>query len=1103
PDYSELAIICSSTIHLLSSTVETLRPLLWTTLLKLLTDPTYDSAIPVITKALTQIAPRLEPPKEGESNCGVGTREAVLCRCFSLLGSPLNNNRGPSILCFLQCYSPHVSVHIADLWAHKLPQLINYLQVSEWSESEWDSLLLELINNTVTTISCHDAQWPILMATQLSCQLSTTSVLPPDEADVVLSALAITTAVIEDKQVVSTHLDTILGKLKTNYTDSKACARAVGILSTAHLDLVLGRLETIAQTELSRRNSRLLGLMKDSKAEAEMEKCREALLDCYASIANRCPLMELLPKLDSLSTWIKSQITAAKEPSGKEAAMEAILNCAESLVRHKTEAKHTIKCRSKILDDVTHYIQNSKPDPMALKVTTALVKLPPSLVAEARTHILKICFDSVLSQEPPANGYDNTATMQTLKHLGELVEEILLDSVTPDRLDEITTLLEPWIKHRNSHQRLAAVITLRTALLAYYHHMNPAYQNPSTFNQSGDLVGHMVVRCFDSSGEVGKVAGHCAGIVLAICGVYEGRSHDPILEKIFDDLPEENTSWHMTEILCSKLHHHQLHKLTGRLLDGLTDIDPTACSNVSDVLAAVFTLKGAELYHYVKDILGSLLLQLTSSVNNPSNGVNAVVALAKHHPKQVIGILLKQPLPLHVSVSDCWRTLATDDSLSIFALEHLLQIISGSDLFDDQATHSNTPKIAALQPLAAVSALSEMVQSNSMVGYLRSNLPQLLPSLLTLTAAYIGTSPPVVTPSPSKPSIITNRDAYRIVPAKVVRECLQKVLLRVNCESGAEALVATSQLQHIDALVGAIPQLTLGVFQAFPQTLPKVLAVMGQYAASSCEPQRIIITAFYSESLAVQSVGSLCDAGVVDCLVANLLAGVNDPDHTVRAIALKGLSYISQLPQSQRQKHEDNVLTALMQGVDDTEGSVHTRIPVEAIRSLSTLLPCLNVETLVRIQNPVALRVKPFFEKEEIALRSVSLHLFGQLACSDETVSQVGYQDQVKSCLTCLILHLSEPEPSVVKACKFSLRKVSPVLGAEKVAAMFQDHLIDDGMLHYEQFIAALSKVIVEEMESVAVNMVTTSLTYTKSNWPNLRGNAALLTGNLLFLSFL
>lgn len=50
---------------------------------------------------------------------------------------------------------------------------------------------------------------------------------------------------------------------------------------------------------------------------------------------------------------------------------------------------------------------------------------------------------------------------------------------------------------------------------------------------------------------IGRIAGHCAGILLAIANVYEGHSHDPNIERIFDKLPEENTSWHMTKV-CLK-----------------------------------------------------------------------------------------------------------------------------------------------------------------------------------------------------------------------------------------------------------------------------------------------------------------------------------------------------------------------------------------------------------------------------------------------------------------------------------------------------------------------------------------------------------------------
>lgn len=61
-------------------------------------------------------------------------------------------------------------------------------------------------------------------------------------------------------------------------------------------------------------------------------------------------------------------------------------------------------------------------------------------------------------------------------------------------------------------------------------------------------------------------------------------------------------------------------------------------------------------------------------------------------------------------------------------------------------------------------ALSEMVDSDLIGELLRGNLAQLLPSLMTTLAAYIGATPPVLVSS--KTVVITNRDAYKIVPSR-------------------------------------------------------------------------------------------------------------------------------------------------------------------------------------------------------------------------------------------------------------------------------------------------------------------------------------------------
>lgn len=93
----------------------------------------------------------------------------------------------------------------------------------------------------------------------------------------------------------------------------QACARAVGLLSRVHLDIILERLESLANSELNRRSSRLLGLMKDARTDGEIERARITLLRCYAAIATQAPPSQLFPKLESgLIQWLLLQMSQAR-----------------------------------------------------------------------------------------------------------------------------------------------------------------------------------------------------------------------------------------------------------------------------------------------------------------------------------------------------------------------------------------------------------------------------------------------------------------------------------------------------------------------------------------------------------------------------------------------------------------------------------------------------------------------------------------------------------------------------------------------------------------------------------------------------------------------
>lgn len=89
--------------------------------------------------------------------------------------------------------------------------------------------------------------------------------------------------------------------------------------------------------------------------------------------------------------------------------------------------------------------------------------------------------------------------------LNFVVQELIMQSLSPATLDEIVTLLEPWLSRKKAEQRLPAIETLRDALQTYLDNVKFAYEGPTTFTQSGSLLARVVPRCTDSNKNIRKV----------------------------------------------------------------------------------------------------------------------------------------------------------------------------------------------------------------------------------------------------------------------------------------------------------------------------------------------------------------------------------------------------------------------------------------------------------------------------------------------------------------------------------------------------------------------------------------------------------------------
>lgn len=175
---------------------------------------------------------------------------------------------------------------------------------------------------------------------------------------------------------------------------------------------------------------------------------------------------------------------------------------------------------------------------------------------------------------------------------------------------------------------------------------------------------------------------------------------------------------------------------------------------------------------------------------------------------------------------------------------------------------------------------------------------------------------------------------------------------------------------------------------------------------------------------------------LVETIIATLLNSQTDSSAMVRQLTLRGLSHVSGLSEEERSKNTSFVFSALMQGLDDPESrckttpksdyvvvtsesfssTLETNVPLEAMLGLSKMLYSVDERQLEAIQVSAAVRIKPFYEKEDDRIRAAAFRLFGDLAKSYGSNYHIeAFKEQVNGNFICLLLHLSEENADVVK----------------------------------------------------------------------------------------
>ncbi|NXP10221.1 MROH1 protein, partial [Thinocorus orbignyianus] len=275
--------------------------------------------------------------------------------------------------------------------------------------------------------------------------------------------------------------------------------------------------------------------------------------------------------------------------------------------------------------------------------------------------------------------------------------------------------------------------------------------------------------------------------------------------------------------------------------------------------------------------------------------------------------------------------------------------------------------------------------------------------------------------------------------------------------------------------------------------LPLIVKNLVPTLGSVFDSQRVTTTAFFAELLNSNVVNDLI---LLETMVDNLTGRQKDPCLLVRMLALRGLGNIASGSPDKVRKHGAKLLASMVNGMDDKDDPQNL-VALEAMSSLSKLLDHLEERDVQSMLLHIAIRIRPFFDSEQPGLRQASIVLFGNLTKFSHGHCEVFFE-QILNGLVTLLLHLQDPRPEVVKACKFALRMCGPSMGCEGLCDMFLNHLREERSLHYGEFMNNVCKHLMQSYPEMLNRLISTNLFYFKSSWVDIRAAAPMFIGFLV-----
>ncbi|XP_067146157.1 maestro heat-like repeat-containing protein family member 1 isoform X3 [Apteryx mantelli] len=1150
PDADDLASdsvqsISVNTLFLLSTTVDRMNNVLWPYLLEFVTPVQFTNALTPLCKSLLYLATKKQEEGENASlirydlNANLPSPYAITTRLLVVSSQPyVGDCRGTAALCLLNVL--HYSVHPAldQLWSKKVPPLVEYIEENtekSLCQKEWEEKLLLFLQETLTAVS--DNTWICQFGTEMCKQLNSYNGFPL-EKNFLYKCIGTTLGACISKDLVQKQLQELLETARYHEeAEREGLASCFGICAINHLEETLAKLEDFVRSDIFKKSVGLFSIFKD-RSDNEVEKIKSTLILCYGYVAVYAPKELVLSRIEAdilknvfqyFNTKVLGIKVETKDLTLKLCLIRSICMISQAIYNGVKCGDFVFSRKAELVAQMVEFIKAEPLDSMrtplrqrAMITCTYLVVLEPHLSDPDRTELIDTCLASVLALPPldPAKERDGHVTDalhkemlygDTISALKDLLKSLLQRNLTPHGLQDMFAHLGPWIKSSKEHERQRAVEVSAALLDFYLGKLNVSTVIP--FYNLGVLIALFSPRCSDSLASVRQYAVDCVYCLLYIQLCYEGFARDhrdemveglKALKKGLEE-PDFTVLFHtcnnIATVIGKRVPPDQLMSLLLAMFEGLADPDKNCSRAATVMINSLLKERGGVLQEKVPDIMSIIhsKLQEVDEEHVRKAAQQTVYILASQHKSVVVSSLLGSSLPFDSHTCTMWRSLATEPTLTAQILEQLLEKVNRDVPYKESKCFllgSSSERVATPLPLAATCALHEIMSAPESGAAVLGLYPQLFVTLLLRVSCTVGVQLPKNLQSRERRSAGPGTAPRTLEPCSCAVETLQAMLARGGSEEVARAvgraggweLMASAERHHdgIAALASAMAQ------HAGPR-LPLIVKNLMPTLNSVLDNQRITTTAFLAELLNSNVVNDLI---LLETMMDNMTGRQKDPCMSVRMLALRGLGNISSGAPEKVRKHGAKLLASMVNGMDDKDDP-HNLVALEAMSSLSKLLDHVEERDVQSMLLHIAIRIRPFFDSEQPDLRKSSIVLFGNLTKFSDGNCEVFFE-QILNGLVTLLLHLQDPKPEVVKACKFALRMCGPNMGCEGLCDMFLNHLREDRSLHYGEFMNNVCKHLMQSYPEMLNRLILTNLFYFKSNWVDIRAAAPMFIGFLV-----